>query len=118
MTTDPDRKLLIEEFLDGTISAADALNLEAELAVDPAFRRQLYERLTLETLLEEVAGESADESATQAPTAHPHEKETARPAAADRSFQAPLAVLLTLAACLLAAFLLWPAENGPDGAVA
>ncbi|MEM9703787.1 MAG: LamG-like jellyroll fold domain-containing protein, partial [Planctomycetota bacterium] len=25
---------------------------------------------------------------------------------------------LTLAACLLAAFLLWPAENGPDGAVA
>ena len=52
----PDRDALLEGFVDGALSEADLLTLEAELSVDPAFRQRLYRRLTLESLLEDAAG--------------------------------------------------------------
>ena len=48
---------LIDEALDGVISEADFLRLEAELHVDEAARKVYYERLKLHTVLEMEAGE-------------------------------------------------------------
>ena len=43
---------LIDDALEGVISEADFLRLEAELSVDPAARREYYDRVLLTTLLE------------------------------------------------------------------
>ncbi|NNJ27877.1 LamG-like jellyroll fold domain-containing protein [Alienimonas chondri] len=113
----PERTLLLEGFLDGTLSEANALTLEAELSVDPAFRQRLYERLTLESLLEEVAGETG----AQAPAVGAAEGIDARPELALRSHARRPALrrialaALALAACLLVgAFLL--SDRGADPA--
>ena len=47
---------LIDDTLEGTISEADFLRLEAELSVDPVARREYYDRVFLSTLLEAEAG--------------------------------------------------------------
>jgi hypothetical protein len=43
---------LIDDALEGTISEADFLRLEAELSVDPVARREYYDRVFLSTLLD------------------------------------------------------------------
>ncbi|MEO8494590.1 MAG: LamG-like jellyroll fold domain-containing protein [Planctomycetota bacterium] len=50
--TPQQRQLLIDSLLEGEISAADFLRLEAELSVDPAARKEYYERIALSVLLE------------------------------------------------------------------
>ncbi len=51
-----ERRKLIDDLLEGQISEADFLRLEAELTVDPEARREYYERLALSALLETAAG--------------------------------------------------------------
>ena len=46
---------LIDDALEGIISEADFLRLEAELSVDPVARREYYDRVFLSTLLEAEA---------------------------------------------------------------
>ena len=58
MTPD-EQTTLMDALLDGEISEADFLRLEAELTVDPAVRKAYYERLEMELLLEQVASEAA-----------------------------------------------------------
>ncbi len=48
----------IEALLEGTITAADHVRLEAELLVTPDARECYYERLEMDLLLEEEAGEA------------------------------------------------------------
>ncbi len=56
-----ERSELIDALLDGAISEADFLRLEAELHVDEKARRDYYERLELTTLLEiQAEAEAAD----------------------------------------------------------
>jgi len=58
-----ERIRLIDELLDGAISEADFLRLEAELDVNPGARRDYYERLKLDTALKlEIEGREAAES--------------------------------------------------------
>ncbi|MCA9122240.1 MAG: FecR domain-containing protein [Planctomycetaceae bacterium] len=52
-----ERTQLIDSLLDGDISDADFLRLEAELSIDSNARREYYERVKLSLLLENVAGE-------------------------------------------------------------
>lgn len=55
-----ERSQLIDALIDGEISEADFLRLEAEFSVDPAARREYYNRLALAALLEIEAGSGAD----------------------------------------------------------
>lgn len=48
-----ERSRLIDALIEGDISEADFLRLEAEFTVDPEARREYYERLTLSALLEQ-----------------------------------------------------------------
>ena len=57
MTPDERRKL-IDSALEGVISEADFLRLEAELTIDPAARRDYYDQVALSLLLEAEAAES------------------------------------------------------------
>lgn len=50
-----ERDELIDALIDGEISEADFLRLEAELSVDPAARRAYYDRIALSTLLKTEA---------------------------------------------------------------
>jgi ferric-dicitrate binding protein FerR (iron transport regulator) len=54
-----ERNRLIDALIDGDISEADFLRLEAEFSVDPEARREYYDRLTLSALLEEEAKAAA-----------------------------------------------------------
>ncbi|QDT16204.1 LamG-like jellyroll fold domain-containing protein [Alienimonas californiensis] len=102
----PDRALLLEGFVDGTLNEADLLALEAELSVDPAFRQRLYRRLTLESLLEETVGPTGG---TPPPTPV---SPAAAPRAGIRSRRWVAAALLATAAGLLAAALFLPDWDG------
>ncbi len=51
---------LIDELIEGDISEADFLRLEAELSVDPAARKEYYDRLALSAALETEAGAAAE----------------------------------------------------------
>ncbi len=55
-----ERGQLIDALIDGDISEADFLRLEAEFSVDPAARRDYYDRLALAALLEAEAAGSAN----------------------------------------------------------
>jgi hypothetical protein len=57
MTTQ-EQSLLLDALLDGEISEADFLRLEAELSVDGEVRQAFYRRLQMESLLEELASEA------------------------------------------------------------
>ena len=50
-----ERSTLIDALLEGDITEADFLRLEAELHVDPAARRAYYDRQKLHLLLREAA---------------------------------------------------------------
>ncbi len=52
-----ERLLLIDSLLDGSISDADRLRIEAELIVDPEVRREYYGRIQLSVLLDREAAE-------------------------------------------------------------
>ena len=52
-----ERNQLIDALIEGDISEADFLRLEAELSVDPAARKAYYDRLALSTLLEAEAAQ-------------------------------------------------------------
>jgi len=62
-----ERNELIDALLEGRISEADFLRLEAELSVDPAARREYYDRLHLTILLENEAKNSGSEPAKVIP---------------------------------------------------
>lgn len=68
--TPKDRSNLIEQLLDGEISEADFLRLEAELTVDAAARQEYYDRVALSVLLEAESATRQD-SLPQAPTRRP-----------------------------------------------
>lgn len=52
-----ERWLLIDALLDGSISEADRLRIEAELSVDPEVRKEYYQRVQLSDLLHREAAE-------------------------------------------------------------
>lgn len=66
-----ERQTLVDALLEGEISEADFLRLEAELSVDPDARREYYDQIKLSLLLENVASESGpiELSAEKAPEA-------------------------------------------------
>lgn len=51
------RSQLIDSMLEGNLSEADFIRLEAELSVDPNARREYYDRITLSMLLENAAAD-------------------------------------------------------------
>ncbi len=55
-----ERDQLIDALLDGAISEADFIRLEAEMLVDPAARQSYYQRLKLDTALRADAGAASD----------------------------------------------------------
>jgi uncharacterized protein YaiE (UPF0345 family) len=55
-----ERSQLIDALIEGDISEADFLRLEAEFSVDPAARQEYYDRLALSVALESEAGAAAD----------------------------------------------------------
>lgn len=58
---------LIDALLDGDISEADFLRIEAELSVDADVRKAYYNRMKLDLLLEKEAAEPSVDLATQSP---------------------------------------------------
>lgn len=54
-----ERLSLIDDLIEGDLSEADFLRLEAELSVDPAARKEYYARLSLKAALESEAQEIA-----------------------------------------------------------
>lgn len=56
--TPQERSELLEALLDGEISEADFLRIEAELSIDPEVRQEYYRRLQLDLLLEQQANAS------------------------------------------------------------
>ena len=70
MTPD-EQSSLLDALIDGEISEADFLRLEAELSVDAEVRQAYYRRLQMESLLEQVASEvSLDPIAATPPVSH------------------------------------------------
>ncbi len=59
---------LIDELLEGEISEADFLRLEAQFSVDAEARREYYDRLALSASLEAEAGSHAGTAALVSPT--------------------------------------------------
>ena len=55
-----ERSQLIDALIEGDISEADFLRLEAEFSVDPAARQEYYDRLSLSVALETEAGATSD----------------------------------------------------------
>ena len=55
-----ERSQLIDDLLEGVISEADFLRLEAELTIDPAAREDYYHRVALSAALQTEAGAAAE----------------------------------------------------------
>ncbi|MCG6155897.1 LamG-like jellyroll fold domain-containing protein [Rubinisphaera margarita] len=85
---------LIDAALEGQISEADFLRLEAELSVDPEARQEYYDRILLTQLLAAEAGEQNGEQ--QAPTP------TTRARVAVRHWRWAFAGMASVCAALLA----------------
>ncbi|MEZ5385529.1 MAG: LamG-like jellyroll fold domain-containing protein [Prosthecobacter sp.] len=101
---------LIDALLDGDISEADFLRLEAELHVDPAARRTYYERQKLHLLLANEASRNA--IIPDAANAKPH-------VPAGRRFPSRLlALAATIVALLSLGILAWRSVQTPDFAQA
>ncbi|MEM6278435.1 MAG: LamG domain-containing protein [Verrucomicrobiota bacterium] len=62
-----DNDRLIDDLLEGAISEADFLRLEAELIVSPEAREAYYDRLKLHTGLQEEARSAGNETSSAAP---------------------------------------------------
>ncbi|EMI15333.1 hypothetical protein RMSM_07736, partial [Rhodopirellula maiorica SM1] len=67
--TPEERSTLLDSLLDGDISEADFLRIEAELIVDAEVRQEYYRRLQLGLLLEREAAESLLDPSLHAPVA-------------------------------------------------
>ena len=107
--TPAERGQLIDALLEGEITEADFVRLEAELAVDPTARRAYYERVGLSLLLENEA------------TATPRTREPPRPSPADagasrRGWRFAFVGMTAVAAALLLA-LAWQASKRARGPV-
>ena len=101
--TPAERHQLIDALLEGEITEADFVRLEAELSVDPAARREYYERVGLTLLLENEA------------TGTPRAGDSQKPAPADagtsrRRWRLAFVGMSGLAAALLVA-LAWQAAH-------
>lgn len=100
-----ERNTLIDALLDGDLSEADFLRLEAELHVDPTARRAYYDRQKLHLLL---ATEAARSGGIPAPVT--------TPVRAKRPYLVP-SRLLALAAAIVALLsltaLFWQSARGP-----
>ena len=69
--TPAERRQLIDALLEGDIAEADFVRLEAELTVDPAARREYYDRVGLSLMLEdEAATAGVAELAQVGPASH------------------------------------------------
>ena len=96
---------LIDDVLEGTISEADFLRLEAELSVDPVARREYYERVLLSTLLEAEAATQRDPSRDRAPST---------PDTPGRRWRLAFAVMAAVcASLLLVIFWQWHGQDLP-----
>ncbi|MEM1440748.1 MAG: LamG-like jellyroll fold domain-containing protein [Verrucomicrobiota bacterium] len=87
---------LIDDLLEGDITDADFLRLEAELIVSPEAREAYYDRLKLHTGLQEEARSASESDSGAAPTSRPPKRKL------DPILFAALGVL-----ALLVAFLGW-----------
>lgn len=65
--TSQEQSKLLDALLDGEISEADFLRLEAELSVDGEVRQAYYRRLQLDLLLEQVASDASVDTSSQVP---------------------------------------------------
>ncbi len=113
--TPQERSLLIDALLDGDISEADFLRLEAEMSVDAAVRAEYYDRLKLQVLLQRAADENQDSMPAHRTAEHdPAEHDPAEQAPAEQDPAATAqrltrasgygfaaGALLAMAACLL-----------------
>lgn len=105
--TPAERSRLIDSLLDGEISEADFLRIEAELLVDSDVRAEYYDRLKLQLLLEREAADHAEAAEHAEATAS--RDATTTEAAVGRAdlptrraaYLLTAAALLTLAASLL-----------------
>lgn len=104
--TSAERKRLIDLLLEGELSQADFLRIEAELSVDPLARQEYYDRLALSTLLEvEAENSPSTESVREIiPASHP-----------ERRWQRAFAVMAT-AAAILVGVLSWLILSSGTGA--
>lgn len=101
-----ERLLLIDSLLDGTISDADLLRIEAEMTVDPNVRQTYYRRLQLTMLLERHA---AEEGGCDRPVVDKH------PRRRTRRIMMIAGTLAAIAAVLLVLFYANPSESGSGG---
>ncbi|QDS94463.1 FecR protein [Roseimaritima multifibrata] len=98
-----ERLLLIDSLLDGTISDADLLRIEAEMTVDPKVRQTYYRRLQLTMLLERQA---AEEGGRDRPVVGKH------PRRRSRRMMMIAGTLAAIAAVLLVLFYANPSDPG------
>ena len=90
--TSQEQSTLMDAMLDGEISEADFLRLEAELSVDGEVRQAYYRRLQLELLLEQFASDESDSPSKHLPA-------TAGPGIRRGAWLA--GILMTIAAALI-----------------
>lgn len=69
--TPQEQDQLIDALIDGSITDADHLRIEAELIVDPRARQAYYRRIQLDLLLEQEAGLQPAAQAHELPTTSP-----------------------------------------------
>ncbi|QEG39839.1 LamG domain-containing protein [Roseimaritima ulvae] len=121
-----ERSMLIDAMLEGDISEADFLRLEAELSVDPQVRAEYYDRLKLQVLLQRIAEETPHaESATGEPSSpgssaavrheRPHDNKPSRPTRPG-SYLLAATGLLALAAGLFLIVRALPESQPPSDA--
>lgn len=113
MTPD-ERAELLDALLDGTISEADLLRIEAELTVDSEVRREYYRRIQLEMLLESEYSENPSDEQTSSTSLQPeHLLREARSNTAGRAFSLLAGMMVGVAACVPFLFVL--RQNPEDG---
>ena len=102
-----ERQQLIDALLDGAISEADFIRLEAELTIDPVARQEYYERVGLSLILENEAARLI----STGEVASPAKANSGRPRA---SWRVAFLGMSAVAAALLLA-LLWRGMMGTPG---
>lgn len=100
--TATEQERLLDALIDGSISDADVLRIEAEMIVDANVRQAFYQRIELDLLLEREAEQRRlSPSSSDAPTSDDGQPTLPRPSWKDASWSTAMMVLL--AACLLLA---------------
>ena len=101
--TSQEQTTLMDALLDGEISEADFLRLEAELSIDVKVRRAYYRRLQLDLLLEQFSADESVDVPSQVPA-------IVQPAFRRGAWLA--GILLTIAAALIGIITLSPWQLG------